>query len=386
MTTRWEQLRAAYDARTAADGVAPDVVGVIGGDVPDELLHAAGLRPLRLRGAPAMPTPIADSFVEQAIDPAARSVFERVLDGTYGGLRRLVLCHDSEASVRLFYYLRELRRIEPDRGVPELYFVDVLHQPVRTSTAYTIGRMAAFRDVLSRWSGREVGDDVVREAIGRGNERRRWLHRLAGLRRANPAALSGTEALTVIGAGMSMDVDDYLPLVQAMIEERSAVDVAGGPVRLYVTGTAHERTGLYREIEATGAVVVGENHDRGEVWAEGLVDDDADPMRALAVHYQYRGAATGRSSITARARHTADAARAAGAAGVVCVLRRGDNGPYWDVPEQRRALDDAGLPMLVLDVDAYRDELTGDQRDAVASFVSGLDGRPPTSSDQEVTA
>lgn len=377
MTTALETLLAAYGR---ASGVEPragaGVVGIVGADVPDELLHAGGLTPRRLRGAPGEPTPLADQYVEQAVDPAARSVFDRILNGTYAGLEQLVLCHDSEASVRLFYYLRELRRIEPDRRLPELYFVDILHQPARTSTVYNIGRVADFRDVAARWSGTKLDEEAVRHAVARCNERRRLLQRLAQLRRRVPPALSGTEALAVIGAGMAMDVDEYVPLLRTLCGERSDAGGDGGAARLYVTGTAHDHTRLYEAVEGCGAVIVGENHDRGDLWAETLVDEDAEPMRALAVRYQDGAPASAGYSIERRARHTTDAARAAGAAGVLCFLRRGDDAPYWDVPEQRRLLAAAGIPMLVIVMDDYRPDLSAGQLAAVRTFVRDLADRP----------
>ncbi|MFW5899278.1 MAG: 2-hydroxyacyl-CoA dehydratase subunit D [Jiangellaceae bacterium] len=373
MTTAFETLQTAYRRASGVEpGAGAGLVGVVGADVPDELLHAAGLRPLRLRGAPGEPTPLADRYVEQAVDPAARSVFDRILNGTYAGLDRLVLCHDCEATVRLFYYLRELRRIEPERGLPELCFVDVLHRPARTSTVYNIDRMAAFRDEVARWTGTVLDEQAVRDAVARCNERRRLLQRLAHLRRRVPPALSGAEALAVVGAGMVMDVAEYLPLLRALCDERSDTGRDGSAVRLYVTGTAHDHTGLYEAVEGSGAVIVGENHDRGDLWAETLVDEEAEPMRALAVRYQHGAPASAGASIDRRARHTADAAVSAGAAGVLCFLRRGDNAPYWDVPEQRRLLAAAGIPMLVIDMDTYQPGLSGEQRDAVRSFVAEL--------------
>lgn len=100
-------------------------------------------------------------------------------------------------------------------------------------------------------------------------------------------------------------------------------------------------------------------------------------MRALAVRYQHGAPAAAGHSIGRRVRHTVDAARSAGAAGVVCFLRRGDNAPYWDVPEQRRLLAAAGIPMLVIDMDAYRPDLSAEQHEAVRSFVAELTDAAP---------
>ena len=46
-------------------------------------------------------------------------MLSRLLDGAYGRLDALVVSRDCEASLRLFYAARDLRRIEPGLGLSE---------------------------------------------------------------------------------------------------------------------------------------------------------------------------------------------------------------------------------------------------------------------------
>lgn len=369
--------------------VAPEaVVGIIGTDVPEEPIRAAGLHPFRIVGEPGAPTPNADRFVERAVDPLARSIFERLLDGTYGWLSRLVLCHDSDATVRLYYYLRELRRIEPDRRLPELAFVDVLHQPARTSAVYTRRRLAGFVEALGRWGGQPVRDEDVHAEIVAANERRRLLRELAELRAVDPPRLTGSEALAVIGAGSMMTQEDHLACLRELIDELADPDPAaaptGGlagkagtdPVRLFVTGSAHDGPGWYDTVEASGAIIVGEDHANGNAGAIGTIDEQTDPLTALAAFYQRRTVGSARTSITRRAEATASGAVAAGADGVLCLLRRQDPAPHWDVAAQRARLEEVDLPLEAIVVDGYRDELAPTEQEDLAASLGRLAQRP----------
>ncbi len=344
---------------------------MVGPDVPAELVEAAGQHPVRLCGRPERATPLADRYLEPQIDGEARSILQRLLDGTYDAVGHLAVGHDRESSVRLFYYLRELARIEPDLTLPQLTFVDLQHQPNRTSTMYNVERLHAFAELLKTWSGLPVTDEGLRSAIDRGNERRERLRQLDALRAAPTPSCTGTEALAIIGAGMVLPSERYLPLLEGAVEELSA----RGPtdprehVRVFVTGTTHDGPGVYADIEAAGAVIVGEDHDRGRPNGEGHIDPDPDPFRSLAMHHQFRTDASPMRSIQQRADATVRGVRETRAQAVVCVLRRGDDAPYWDVSEQRRRLAEDGIPLHVVELDGYRHHLEDGESARLASFL-----------------
>ncbi len=360
------------------------VVGIVGTDIPEEPIRAAGLHPLRIVGDPGAATPNADLFVERAVDPLARSIFERLLDGAYGWLSHLVLCHDSDATVRLYYYLRELRRLEPDRRLPELAFVDILHQPARTSAVYTRQRLAGFVETLEGWSGRSIDGEAVRAEIVASNERRRLQRELAELRAEDPARLTGRDALAAIGAASMMTAQEYLACLRGLIDELADPERADGPtggvttrggtepVRVFLTGSAHDGVGWYEAVEAAGAIIVGEDHANGNAVAIGSIDEQADPLTALTSFYQHRTVSSARTSITRRAEGTATGAVAARADGVLSLLRRQDPAPHWDVAAQRARLEEAGLPMEAIVMDGYRDEPDPAEQEDLAASVARL--------------
>ena len=101
-------------------------VGVVGPDVPVEILDAAGIEVVRLRPDLRARTHLADEVAEAAIDPAARSLLQQLLDGSCAHLAAVVIGHDCEANARLFHYARECRHLGIGH-VPPVRFVDLLH-------------------------------------------------------------------------------------------------------------------------------------------------------------------------------------------------------------------------------------------------------------------
>lgn len=315
-------------------------VGYVGADVPVELITAAGLRPLRLTGKPGEDSTLGDRYLGRGVDPVARSILTRILTEDYGPLEAIVVSRDCEASLRLFYALRELHRVEPALGLPPVRLVDVLHLPHHTTTRYVHAKIAQLREWLGRW--RPIGDDDLAAAVTAHDTLRRSLGRLADLRRAN--RLSGTRFLEVVAATTALPVTEAIALVDGVSADPRETE----GVRLFLTGSSHDCPDVYEALERNGFLIVGEDHDWGELL---FARTCAAPTElALAERYQYNGPSAPRASIRQRAAHTAAAARACGAEVLLSYARVHDDAPPWDFPEQRAA---TGLPAVLAERQPY---------------------------------
>jgi benzoyl-CoA reductase/2-hydroxyglutaryl-CoA dehydratase subunit BcrC/BadD/HgdB len=332
----------------AADGwraAGRPVAGYVGADVPVELLTAAGFLPLRLAGDPDRDRTAGDTYLGRGVDPVARSVLTRLLDGAYGPLDALVVSRDCEASLRLFYAVRELRRIEPGLGLPPVHLADVLHLPHRTTTRYVLAKVRELRAQVGRWAGHPVDDDALAGAVAAHDRLRGLLGALCEQRRSHPAWLTGCQALAVVAATTAVPVEEACALVDALLAEPRP---AASGTRVFLTGSSHDCPHVYAALEGAGLLVVGEDHDWGDLLAGQPVGEPTEA--ALAERYQFAGPAAPRSSVRARAAHTAAAARACGAELLVSYVREHDDAPPWDFPAQRAAAD---LPAVLIDRQPY---------------------------------
>ena len=220
------------------------VVGCLGSDVPEEFLIAAGFLTVRVCGDPAVSAEAADRYIERAFDPLVRSQFARiVVDGAYSYLDHLVVSRSCDALVRVFYYLRDLRRLEPSLPVPNLYFFDLLHSRYRTSALYNRDRMRDLKRVVERWCGRPIAPEAIAEAIATCEENRRLLRRLAALRAPGAPRVSGVQALQVVGASMFLPREQHSRLLREFLAEAEEYPPLSG-VRLFVTGSAQGPMGV----------------------------------------------------------------------------------------------------------------------------------------------
>ncbi|TQM45124.1 2-hydroxyacyl-CoA dehydratase family protein [Pseudonocardia cypriaca] len=345
-----ELLQVAGDRPAAAHATGLPVVGCVGADVPVEVLTAAGFLPLRLAGDPDAPSDAGDLILGRGVDPVARSVLTCLLDGGYGPLAALVVSRDCEASLRLFYAVRELHRTGDGAALPPVHLVDVLHLPHRSTTAYVLAKVRELRAQVARWSGHDVADDALAAAVAAHDRVRTLLGRVATLRRVRPARLSGMQALAVVAATTALPPDRAAELLDGLLAQ-PLPDVTG--TRVFLTGSSHDHPGVYAALEQAGLLVVGEDHDWGDLLHHRRVDPPPDPALlelAIAERYQHNGPTAARASMRQRAAHTAAAARACGAEALPAYARIRDDAPRWDFPAQRAA---TGLPAVLLEHQPY---------------------------------
>jgi len=371
-----DELACAYRERDRAalewKAQGGQVVGCLGSDVPEEFLIAAGFLTVRVCGDPGVSAEAADRYIERAFDPLVRSQFARiVVDGAYSYLDHLIVSRSSDALVRVFYYLRDLRRLEPSLPVPDLYFFDFLHSRYRTSALYNRDRARDLKRVVERWCGRPIAPEAIAEAIATCEENRRLLRQLAALRAPGAPRVSGMQALQVIGASMFLPREEHSRLLRAFLAEAKEYPPLPG-ARLFVTGSAQDHSHFYELVESCGAVVVGEDHDWGNRHFAGEIDTTADPIDAIVDRYHLRLPSASRASVSARVEALVEQVRAADAQGVLFYILEKDDAPSWDFPEQRKALEAAGVPVLLLDRQPYQlADAEGLRRD-VGAFVESI--------------
>jgi hypothetical protein len=278
-------------------------VGVIGAAVPVELVLAAGMRPVRLSGAPR-PTPLANAYGIGELDGPTTAMFEQLLEGAFC---YALIGSDTLPQIVLFQALREIQRVEPVDALPEFALVDLLHLPYRTTARYDRGQLVRIVGVLEEWSGRPIDDERLRAAIEETNESRR---------------------------------------------RDTAEPAPHGGVRVYLTGSAPEDTAVYELLESRGCLIVGEEHGRGVIARGEAISLDGDLLGALAEHYQLANVPT-RRSIADRAAYVTAAAVAAGAEAVVSFTYIHDGTTPWDVPSLREAAEAAGLRFVALPPQAF---------------------------------
>lgn len=371
-------LKAVYDDRDAAAkawrAAGKKVLGKVGFDVPDELVMAAGMLPVQVYADPAKPLVQTDKYLEHAFEPVVRAQFERLVDGTYSDLTDCIaISNSTDIVIRIYLYLRELKRVEPDKPIPPVAFIDWLftrHRLHQTRNEFVI---SLFKEQLEQWCGYAITDDQVRAAGKICNDNREALRRMAQLRHGADVHISGSEALVIIGAGLFMEKEKHTALVRQVTEDARAWPILEGP-RVFFTGANQEDTALYEKIENAGMVIVGEDTDWGDRYYDRDYNMEYPVIRAVVDRYMLREFSAKKAFVSQRVEALDREVDAVGAKGVIFYTNVYDEVATWDMPKQHKMLEAKGVLHTTFGSMLWPVEKNADLDERLAAFAGQLKG------------
>ena len=344
--TALETLHTLFDARHDLPSDLSRSVGCVTPVAPLELVLAAGLSPRRLHGNPSRLPDLGDTYMEEEIDGEVRSLFDTFLRGEFAGFPLVLMPRGSEQYLQLYYYLGEVVKWE-EVALPPVRIVDVMQTPNWMTGRYVRARLVEIAAELGEL-GTPVTDATLRDATRQVNAMRRALQELNALRREG--RVKGSDMLRMTALYGTLPVEQFLSLATNLVAEAGAP--ATGP-RIMLSGVAQDDPALYEALEATGAIVVADDHVQGERVFATLVSETADPFDALTEHYQLSAPGLRQTPQKRQDARFIETCRDARIDGDLCVLEDCDDTLGWDWPKRRQALNGMGVPSVLLTRENY---------------------------------
>jgi benzoyl-CoA reductase/2-hydroxyglutaryl-CoA dehydratase subunit BcrC/BadD/HgdB len=300
-----------------------------------------------------------------------------VLSDAYDFVDFLVI-PNGRKSIQAFYRdFIAAKAAYPELRLPALHYLDKAMTPSFAASVFDRRQIFRLREALEEWSGSPIDDENLRRAISKANESRRLMAELAAARAAVPPRVSGVAALQVIGASMFMARSAHNEVLRDFLADASDAPSRPGP-RVFVGGSPHDDDELYRVIEENGATVVAEDHCWGGRCAELLVDEVGDPFEALAERYHAKSACSIRFPIADTTAQCLRRASDGAADAAIFFVYSSDSSQHWQAPDEIKAMEEMGMPVLYLADQPYGSGLEEKKR-AIESFLGSLTPHPERS-------
>jgi Benzoyl-CoA reductase/2-hydroxyglutaryl-CoA dehydratase subunit, BcrC/BadD/HgdB len=173
--------------------------------------------------------------------------------------------------------------------VPNLYIMDLPQVKSVEGRALLKAEYLRFKEAVEKLTGITIDADRLKKGIEIVNEKRKAVHRLSLLRKANPASISGLDALLVNQVYFYDDPARFIDSVnkisdelEARVEKKEGVAPESTP-RILISGCpmAVPNWKLPWIIETAGAVIVGEESCVGERGTRNLTDDSGNTLEEL---------------------------------------------------------------------------------------------------------
>ena len=181
------------------------------------------------------------------------------------------------------------RKAGEDRAetLPSFFFhYAVPHKTADYSLKWFIEETQRLKAAVEKHFNVTITDDQLHEAIDIYNEGRLLLSHFDALRYATDVAISGADALAVVLASTTIPrkvFNSHLLDLIAQIEGSS--ERIRGRKRLMLVGSANDDVELVRLIEGDEAIIVADNLCFGARFYADIVEQEGDPVAALAKRY-----------------------------------------------------------------------------------------------------
>jgi benzoyl-CoA reductase/2-hydroxyglutaryl-CoA dehydratase subunit BcrC/BadD/HgdB len=269
-----------------------------------------------------------------------------------------------------------------DRLLPGFYTMDMPHMKSGAGKALLRAEYAKLKTHLEHVSGREITAEALKKAIATVNAKRRAVQRLARLRAADPAPVSGLDGLLINQVFFYDDPERFTDSVNTLCDElearartRSGVKPAGTK-RLLMSGCpmAVPNWKLPAIVEQLDAVIVGEESCIGERGSRGSVEDSAGDVDGLLDALVDRYLEIDCAIFTPnhqRLDHITEMVRQYDADGVVLYGLQYCSPYLIEAREVERQLENAGIPAIRIETDYSRED-SGQIQTRIEAFIERL--------------
>ena len=342
------------------------VVWTLGWDIPRELVDAFGLHPIRLvpidHGSHAL-----DALIgSETLSRRGRGLLAAI--ALLPAEDALLISHADAEQPQIFATLREFVRCGAMAPRP-IRFLDMLTIDRPATRRYNRIRIEQTLGWLGALEGAAEPD--LGGAIRRSNQIRRALAGLMTFRAEGK--LTGAEAHRLLAAAA------ILPgaTLEALLPE-AAEEVAARParddIRVLLSGTEIENFAPIDAIEAAGVTIVAEDHGWGADRAARLIDEEAEPIAALAA-CGLTPSAGPFATLNERARQFARRIAQTTPDRVLHIRFDGDDGAAWETATLKRSA--GSTPFLAVTLPDEEALIQPFLRDGAYPAPAAVDEREP---------
>ena len=275
-------IRSEQIKKWRADG--KKIVGIICCHVPFELLHAAGVCPIRLRSTGKKLSGAADAYMPQKSCGFTTTICQNLVDGTYD-LDGIAYSDGCDVAMSVIGAWRSfLEKQGEERWLFQISAPRIINP---ASYSFFNYELEDLRDALQELSGNTITDEKLKNSIDLYNEARRLVKQVYELHKAEKPVINGEDTLKLMLAAAEMPVEEYIAHLKAFLADvPNMTPLEGYTHRVMVIGSALDDPGFVKLIEDNGCLVVADLNSFGiRFLRDELVYDEGDLLGSISKHY-----------------------------------------------------------------------------------------------------
>lgn len=323
------------------------VMGYLCTYVPEEILYAAGILPVRILGSHE-PQDVTEPHIFAMYCPFCRDCLAQGLKGRYDYLDGLMI---AQSCLHLRQTFNSWKIHIP---LSYTYYLPMPHG-VQTKRAqpYLAGELAKFQKSIEDWLGKKITDVDLDRGIEILNTNRRLMKEIYETRKTSVPPMTGLEAMYMTVSSQMVDKVEHNKVLEETKKEltRRKLNRETG-IRLMLIGSENDDTQFVRMVESVGATVVVDDHCTGSRYFWNEVTTDGERLSAIARRYIERPPCPSKDwPERTRITHVMNLVREYGVQGAILIQQKFCDPHELDIPAMKEALEKAGVPTLFLEFD-----------------------------------
>ncbi|MDX9786143.1 MAG: benzoyl-CoA reductase, bzd-type, subunit N [Desulfobacterales bacterium] len=268
-------------ARKWKERTGGKVMGYLCTYVPEEVLYAANVLPVRLLGDHT-PQSVTEPHLFAMYCPFCRDVLAQGLKGKYDYLDGIVIAQSCLHIRQTFSSWREHRPTEFSYLIPMPNAVQS-----KSAAKFYKEEVIKFKDAVQAWVGKEITEDDLTRGVEIVNGNRKLMKAVYNLRKAECPPMTGTESMYMVVASQLMDKEAHNQIVSELLERElyDRLQQRNTGKRLMVLGSENDDFKFMNMVESVGSTIVIDDHCTGSRYFWDEVPPGSDLLKAIADRY-----------------------------------------------------------------------------------------------------
>ena len=277
----WYENRHEY-AKKWKERTGGKVIGTFCTYVPEEILYAADILPVRILGSHE-PQDVSEPHIFAMFCPFCRDCLAQGLKGRFDYLDGITIAQsclhirqaytswDLHIPVDFKYYLPHPMHVQSPQAVP-----------------YLTEELKEFKKAVEKWIGKEITEEDLKQGIEIMNTNRQLLQQVYELRKQSNPPLTGLEAMLMVVSSQMVDKREHNKALEELLEKLPSRSLDEPRERLMIVGSEDDDTKFISMVEDLGARFVIDDHCTGSRYFNTEVKIDGDILTSIAERYVKR--------------------------------------------------------------------------------------------------
>jgi benzoyl-CoA reductase subunit C len=343
----WYDARHEYAREWKRKNKNGKVIGYFCTYVPEEILYAADVLPVRILGSHE-PQDVTEPHIFGMYCPFCRDCLAQGLKGRYNYLDGIMIAQ-SCLHIRQAFTSWQIHI-----PVAYNYYLPMPNNvQSRYAKPYLKGELEAFKKSLEGWLGKKITDKDLDKGIEIMNQSRRLMRQLYETRKSDNPPLTGLEAMYGAVSNQMIDKREHSHVLEEVLKKlpqsKSERDTG---VRLMIVGSEDDDTEFIKMVESVGATIVIDDHCTGSryFWNEAVPANDR--LQAIAARYVDRPACPSKDwPQRNRLPHILKLAKDYKVQGAIIIQQKFCDPHELDIPATVKMFKENNIPTLFLEFD-----------------------------------